>query len=147
MKKTGKRYLWVDRYCIPQSDIQQRREAILNMNQIYDDAEVTIVALCGNNIRAGHPGVSSVFRSGLQPVSTQGGQLVSTLPHLDTVICQSTWSTRGWTYQEARLSRRCLFFFYRVSGLFLLSGDDLERGALRWTIDFLGYKTPQLERS
>lgn len=70
VKEIGKRYLWVDRYCIPQSDISQRREAILNMNQIYAGAEVTIVALYGNNIRAGLPGVSSISRSGLQQVST-----------------------------------------------------------------------------
>ena len=36
--------------------------------------------------------------------------LCSTLPPLKDVLGKTTWITRGWTYQEAALSRRCLFF-------------------------------------
>lgn len=37
-------------------------------------------------------------------------QLVSSLPPLQIALKNSAWITRGWTYQEAILSRRCLFF-------------------------------------
>lgn len=110
VQNIGHRYLWVDRYCIPQTEISQKRQVILNMNQVYAGAEVTIVALYGHTIHAGLPGVSMIPRSGRQQCLTQRGPIISTLPPLATVIGESTWSTRGWTYQEARLSRRCLFF-------------------------------------
>jgi hypothetical protein len=43
-------------------------------------------------------------------VTTNAGVLVSTLPHVSCCISNSVWATRGWTYQEAYLSKRCLFF-------------------------------------
>jgi hypothetical protein len=43
-------------------------------------------------------------------VSSQGKLFVSTLPPLRPALAQSNWITRGWTFQEACLSRRCLFF-------------------------------------
>ena len=110
VRSINQRYLWVDKYCIVQGNASHRREAISNMDQIYAGAEVTIVALHGDNDGAGLPGVSSIPRSSLQQVCIQNGHVISTLPPLATVLHQSIWSTRGWTYQEARLSRRCLFF-------------------------------------
>lgn len=35
VQKIRHHYLWVDRYCISQTDISQKREVILNMNQVY----------------------------------------------------------------------------------------------------------------
>lgn len=37
-------------------------------------------------------------------------RVFSSLPTLSLVLGGSVWATRGWTYQEAFLSRRCLFF-------------------------------------
>ena len=36
--------------------------------------------------------------------------LISTLPSIRSLILESRWATGGWTYQEARMSRCCLFF-------------------------------------
>lgn len=38
------------------------------------------------------------------------GYLISSLPFISAVLANSRWITRGWAYQEARYSRRCLFF-------------------------------------
>jgi hypothetical protein len=109
-KSLGQRYLWVDKYCIKQEDGPEKELMIRSMDQIYENAEATIVALYGDNDDSGLPGVSMVSRSAQSFVSTAGGRLVSSLPPISTIIADSIWATRGWTYQEARLSRRCLFF-------------------------------------
>lgn len=110
VRNLGYRYLWVDRYSIDQDDNDDKRLQIGMMDRIFENAVVTIVALSGKDCEAGLPGVSSVPRSA-QPSAVVGDQhLVSTLPHVAYFIERSTWSTRGWTYQEAMLSRRCLFF-------------------------------------
>lgn len=106
----GYRYLWVDRYCIPQVDISQRLEAIANMDRVYAGAVFTIVALHGGSVHAGLPGVSTRPRLDIQQVLVQNGQLRWTFPYLSSIIDRSVWATRGWTFQEFRLSRRCLFF-------------------------------------
>jgi hypothetical protein len=83
---------------------------LLNMDQIYRNAEATIVAMYGENDAAGLPGISRVSRKPQPEFPLTHGCLVSSCPPLATLIQTSIWATRGWTYQEARLSRRCLFF-------------------------------------
>ena len=111
VQNIGRHYLCVDRYCLAPHNAAQRHEAISNMNQIYAGAELTTVALWVGDDRAGLPGVSSIPRScSIQEVPIRGGHLIWTLPSLAKLINQSEWSFREWTYQEARLSWRCLFF-------------------------------------
>lgn len=38
------RYLWVDRYCIDQDDVAEKKEQIAQMDRIYRGAELTIIA-------------------------------------------------------------------------------------------------------
>ena len=106
----GRRYLWVDRYCINQGVHSEKTLMIQNMDQIYEDAEATIVALYGDDDTAGLPGVSDVPRTQQPLIRTREGSFISSFPPISTMIGSSKWATRGWTYQEARLSRRCLFF-------------------------------------
>lgn len=80
------------------------------MDHIYENAEATIVAMYGENDRAGLPGVSGISRRPQSCSRTARGCLVSSCPPVSTVTQASVWATRGWTYQEARLSRQCLFF-------------------------------------
>jgi hypothetical protein len=40
----------------------------------------------------------------------QGKIVVSSFPRVSHQVRDSVWATRGWTYQEAIFSRRCLFF-------------------------------------
>lgn len=106
----GRRYLWVDRYCINQGLHIEKTQMIQNMDQIYENAEATIVALHGDDDTAGLPGVSNVHRTQQPQVKIRDGSFISSFPPISTLIGSSRWATRGWTYQEARLSRRCLFF-------------------------------------
>lgn len=100
------RYLWVDRYCIPSST--DKHLQIENMHLIYQGAVATIVAL-SCDAKSGLYGLSGRRRA--QPrVSLKESTLLATFPHLSYHLSNAKWTTRGWTYQEAILSRRCFFF-------------------------------------
>lgn len=56
-------YLWVDRYCIPQEDNEERRQQIYQMNLVYNRAQATIIAAAGDEPNFGLPGVSKRLRA------------------------------------------------------------------------------------
>ena len=107
VKGLGERYLWVDRYCI--SSGHHKHKYIQNMGLVYEGALATLVAVAGKDSESGLPGVSRPRRAPPY-VETEFGNLRPTLCHMSHPISRSVWVTRGWTYQEAFLSRRCLFF-------------------------------------
>lgn len=108
----NKRFLWVDRYCINGTDPGTKQYMISNMDFIYEAAYLTIIAASGSDGEHGLPRVSGSYKA----------QEGTTIPPWDGMICMwlfpqrlrqietSTWSARGWTYQEALLSRRRLIF-------------------------------------
>jgi hypothetical protein len=107
----GFRYLWIDRYCINQEDQDEKQEAIAKMDSIYEAASITIIAAPAPGSPPGLPGISRERRMLEQHTVKVGSHTwTSTLPHLSTAISLSAWKTRGWTYQEAVLSTRCLYF-------------------------------------
>ncbi|KAE8140893.1 hypothetical protein BDV38DRAFT_289940 [Aspergillus pseudotamarii] len=85
----GMQYLWVDQLCINQSDENEKSDQINQMDRIYAWAVYTLVALAGKDSNYGLPGVTRP-RSWAHSIVT--------------------WSTRGWTLQEAMLSPRLLYF-------------------------------------
>src|SRR5205814_2303277 len=109
-RKVGLRYLWVDKYCINQQDTLEKQQQIAVMGDIYADTEITIVAAFGDDVDAGLPGVASIRRN-VQP-SARFGEIcvVSTLPCPVISINAAKWATRGWTFQEAILSKRRFVF-------------------------------------
>lgn len=111
----GGRYIWVDKYCIDQDDLQGKHIQISHMDLIYSGAYATIIA-AGSDISTSElPGVGAVPRQ-RQPQATSltasgtNLRLVSTLPSIRSALSTSPWISRGWTFQEVILSRRCLFF-------------------------------------
>jgi hypothetical protein len=104
----GFRYLWVDRYCILQHEAQERASQIRQMDKIYADSSLTIVACAGVDPRHGLPGISRPRnRSPSLKLGDHGYlQMIPTVSDIHT----SVWATRGWTYQEALLARRRLYF-------------------------------------
>jgi hypothetical protein len=105
----GYRYLWVDRYCIDQSATEKKMVQILQMDRIYKNAELTIVAAAGDGPKHGLPGISTARK--LQPsLRLDDCMLLSILPGLPVSMQGSKWVTRGWTFQEWILSRRRLIF-------------------------------------
>ncbi|KAK3502158.1 heterokaryon incompatibility protein-domain-containing protein [Neurospora crassa] len=85
--KLGFRYLWIDRYCVPQGDQEAKHTQIQNMDSIYGSASLTIIAAASNDPSQGLPG------------------------DIPRKLRESKWNTRAWTMQEAFLSCRCLIFF------------------------------------
>ena len=55
-KQLEQRYLWVDRYCI--KDTEDKHLQIQNMGLVYESALATLVAVEGVNSESGLPGVS-----------------------------------------------------------------------------------------
>ncbi|RAK95542.1 HET domain-containing protein, partial [Aspergillus ibericus CBS 121593] len=110
VKNLGGRYLWIDKYCINQDDAQEKHDQISRMDLIYSGAYATIIAAGSDITQSGLPGVGTVPRLH-QPQAVSGKtRLVSTLPSIRQALTRSPWITRGWTFQEVILSRRCLFF-------------------------------------
>ena len=104
-------YLWVDRLCIVQDDYIHKMKQIHAMDTIYRAAELVIVAASASNLNDGLAGISNKRKSQpellLQPDDLK---IVAALPRFDAVIRDSNWQSRGWTYQEAVLGRRKLYF-------------------------------------
>lgn len=109
-KRLNHRYLWVDALCIIQDSSEDKKLNLGIMDQIYRDADITIVAAAGQNAEYGLPGVS-VARSERQMMATiEGITVANMLEAAAGAIGFSQWNTRGWTYQERLLSRRLLTF-------------------------------------
>jgi len=127
VQKLGLRYLWVDQYCIDQSDHDGKTEQIRSMDKIYQNAWATIVACAGLDCEYGLPGIGKRPRFEQLSAKTPDDKmlLISTLPPLSTAIQKSVWATRGWTYQEAVLSKRLIFFTdYQVYAICSESGGQ-----------------------
>ncbi|PSN69620.1 HET-domain-containing protein [Corynespora cassiicola Philippines] len=106
----GYRYLWVDRYCIPQTNDHVRHEQIRNMDKIYAHAQVTIIAACSLDASVGLTRVSIPAKS-LQTSARIGSNMFARVRmNAKKDVQGSKWNSRGWTYQEGLLSTRRLVF-------------------------------------
>ncbi|KAL1633898.1 hypothetical protein SLS58_010888 [Diplodia intermedia] len=121
-------YLWVDKYCIDQGDVDGKMDQIRRMDSIYKNAAFTIVAAVGADADYGLPGVETRFgtrfrvprlhcRIGNMLVCCRSAFRKSADMGMDRyrypqneLLRESKWNTRGWTYQEGLLARRCLVF-------------------------------------
>ena len=126
------RYLWLDRYCIPQNDAKERDSNIRQMDLIYSGAHLTIVAAGGQDPDFGLPGVSSRPRIPQARIQIGNRTLCSTMEDPTRVINHSTWMSRAWTFQEALFSRRRLIFteqqvYYECKATNWSETVDLER--------------------
>ncbi|KAK8859718.1 Vegetative incompatibility protein HET-E-1 [Apiospora arundinis] len=109
-KALGYRYLWIDKFCIDQDDAGLKHEQIQQMGTIYQNAELTIIAAAGMDETHGLPGVGGKARPCQQILRHQGVTVIWARRDPQSLIASSHWSTRGWTFQEAILSRRRLVF-------------------------------------
>ncbi|KAK3938625.1 heterokaryon incompatibility protein-domain-containing protein, partial [Diplogelasinospora grovesii] len=110
----GLRFLWVDRYCIPQEDDKEKHSQLRNMGTIYSNSVLTIIAAAGEGPDHGLPGVSSTLRLPQPSIRWGSDELVYCLSRGGRREIQSSkWNSRGWTYQEGLLARRRLIFTER----------------------------------
>lgn len=82
---------------------------IQQMDRVYANAFVTIIAASGKDANAGLPGVSQVRRR-QQPEVRVGDITLLALPVAHRSLKDSKWVTRAWTYQEGYFSKRRLIF-------------------------------------
>lgn len=98
VEKIGQRYLWCDALCLIQNDPDDVERGVDTMDLVYENAELTIVAACGHDAKAGLPGVREGTR--LQPTYSKeiipgvrlGGYIA-----LDQRMAHSVYSSRAWT--------------------------------------------------
>ncbi|KAF2001400.1 HET-domain-containing protein, partial [Amniculicola lignicola CBS 123094] len=103
----GYRYVWCDRYCINQDDEEKKAAQIAQMDLIYAQAQITVIAAApGDGLR----GINGSQRRRQPGLRVNDWTVLSTLPHPAHTINASKWKTRGWTYQEGLLSVRRLIF-------------------------------------
>ncbi|WAO85978.1 HET domain-containing protein [Fusarium falciforme] len=105
------RYLWVDALCLLQNDPEDLERGVDVMDQIYERAWLTIFAATGTDANAGLPGVQVGSRRPANlALEVQPGILLGVCAGLDSLLEDSMYSSRGWTFQEHVLSRRGLYF-------------------------------------
>lgn len=139
-KALGFRYLWADQYCINQTDSAVKMRQINQMDQVYGQAEMTIVAACGDSAAYGLPGVSQrrARQQFQHPVKHGNYHVVELGPDALSDTASTKWSTRGWTFQEAWLSRRLLVFtdkqcYFECEAI--ACAESLEYGERIWELD------------
>lgn len=105
----GEQYLWVDRLCIVQDDLDSKMHQINAMDRIYRMASFTLVAAVPPGI--GLPGVAGRPRKA--NISNHSRIFHPKLrffkDNFTSTVFKSIWNTRGWTYQEYMLSRRAIY--------------------------------------
>lgn len=100
------KYLWVDRYCIPQDDQSEKHIQLRAMGSIYYHAHFVIIAaegdgshgLCNGDLA--HP----EYRIHCKELLAEIGVI-----H-EPATEDTRWSTRGWTFQEQIFARRSFVF-------------------------------------
>ncbi|KAF2197598.1 HET-domain-containing protein [Delitschia confertaspora ATCC 74209] len=136
----GFKYLWADQYCINQNDPVIKMRQISQMNLIYSQAELTIVAACGESAAYGLPGVSRPRERFQHPVKAGNWKIIELGPDGLLDLIDSKWATRGWTFQEAWLSKRLLCFTdkqcYFECGA-ISCAESLKHTDLIWQLDSL----------
>ncbi|OCL02675.1 HET-domain-containing protein, partial [Glonium stellatum] len=119
------RFLWVDCLCIEQDNAAQKHSQIAQMDIIFSQALVTLIALSANDANPCLPGVRP---NTMLPLSGSehlpAGWMLDILPP-DPV---TPIFSRTWTFQERMLSKRCLFFTYHYYSYHCSSMYILEHG-------------------
>jgi hypothetical protein len=79
------------------------------MDSIYGNSLFTIIAISSRDANTGLPGVRPNTRPLRYSSIDEKHALIATTDHLGSVLVNSTYETRGWTFQERLLSPRCLY--------------------------------------
>ena len=105
-------FLWVDSICIPLNEPEVRLAQIQKMDFIYDRAIATIITT-GDSVSAGLTGISvnnnpSVsLQIGPYLLSYQSAPWKTQMStHNNAASFFGHWGKRGWTFQEALITRR-----------------------------------------
>ena len=123
VRTLGEKFLWVDRFCIPQDDGPDKQSQLDAMGSIYAGAWLTIFAAQNADASQGLYGTRKVFDAAKDSVSPlthkrkgeskpAGEKLTNKeviLRNARALMC-TPWYSRGWTFQEHLFSQRCILF-------------------------------------
>lgn len=103
-------FIWIDALCIVQDDPALKLKLIKQMDKVYGQAYVTLVAATAVDRSEDYaiPGIGTARLHQQFVGEIEGIRLVSALPDYNTSLASCRWSSRGWTFQEGALSPRCL---------------------------------------
>ncbi|KAH8749669.1 heterokaryon incompatibility protein-domain-containing protein, partial [Hyaloscypha finlandica] len=143
------RYLWVDQYCIDETDSVTKHNQIAAMDhaltdQVYDRAQVTIVTLT-ETANDCIDGVSEPRNSNF-PILDIGASQYHSLERASNYQ-YTEWHGRAWTYQEYVMSSHCVFFG-REHVTFQCRNQSIiktENCALPWKVDTDSPSLPQFD--
>ena len=108
-RKLGYTRLWVDKYCINQKDRLETQKQLQQMDSIYKQAVVTLIAAAGIDEDYGLPGVSERYRVPTSSVKVRQQSLsaIRGTPDLSSENCK--WISRAWVRIKLNFSLRiCL---------------------------------------
>lgn len=108
-KAIGIQYLWVDSVCIKQNQGPDFLHQIHQMDLVYAEAELTIIAT-GNDHATGLFGISRERSLLHKCVYLDDFTITTFFDQTWSFVKRSPWATRGWTFQESLLSKRRVFF-------------------------------------
>lgn len=110
VRALGESYLWIDALCIVQDDPDTKAGLIGKMDLVYGNAYLTVVVATLQSPEQDYhiPGVGSV-RHAQAAGTVDGHGMLAAIPGYNIVLSHTYWATRGWTFQEGILSRRCLY--------------------------------------
>ncbi|KAK7214066.1 hypothetical protein V2G26_021244 [Clonostachys chloroleuca] len=132
----GIRYLWIDALCIIQDDPSDWERETTMMHRVYRNSYFTICALSSDSThtsflqRKQHKldlnflSLLDSEISGKLTLEFQGLPHRGVAPFLyrNNLFEDTTWSTRGWTFQEDEMSKTALYF--TNSRLFFRTGNQ-----------------------
>lgn len=107
--KTGKILTWKFAQCIQQDQQEEKHRMISQMDKIYENAFLTIIAAAGDDAQTGLPGVTKLHRRQQREIRVRDVTLLE-LPDSEGDVYSSRWASRAWTYQECYFSTRRLIF-------------------------------------
>jgi hypothetical protein len=91
-------------------DTVDKHDQIQQMDKIYQNALLCIVAAAGRDANAGLPGVSTQRDVRQSIIELDDMKLSNTVADLTTSLEGTFWRSRGWCFQENLLSARKLIF-------------------------------------
>lgn len=106
----GYQYLWIDRYCVPQDDPIRRRSLVGNMDMVYEDSALCIIAAVAKSPRDGLHGITRPREVTQETFDLGSLSMSQIMTNIKEEVGNSHWNSRGWTYQESLLARRRLVF-------------------------------------
>jgi len=111
VQSLGIQYLWVDALCILQ-DAESKHDVLSQMDTIYSRAYLTIIASDCDSAADSLPGIQPVSQTPLSLHVQIGKHYLRSerRGHLPSHLFHTKYNTRGWTLQEALLSKRCVYF-------------------------------------